>query len=240
MSPLSPILALLAGVLTVFSPCILPLLPILFGSAGARHAGGPAALAVGLAASFTLVGLIFALLGAQAAFDPQVFKWAGGGALALVGLVLVTPAFGRRIAAAGGPAVEWGRACLARFDANGIGGHLVLGSLLGLVWSPCAGPTLGAASLLAAQGKDLAAVVLVMAAFGLGAAGALALIGYGARNAYARWKGRLRLGGNLGRIILGVSLLMLGALMLTGFDHIVEAALTQATPAWLAQLTSRY
>lgn len=240
MSPLSPVLALLAGVLTVFSPCILPLLPILFGSAGARHAGGPAALAVGFAASFTVVGLIFAPAGGAGRLRSTSLQVGGRRALALVGLVLVTPALGRRIAAAEGPAVEWGQARLARFDANGIGGHLVLGSSLGLVWSPCAGPTLGAASLLAAQGKDLAAVVLVMAAFGLGAAGALALIGYGARNAYARWKGRLRLGGNLGRIILGVSLLMLGALMLTGFDHIVEAALTQATPAWLAQLTSRY
>lgn len=240
MSPVSPALALLAGALTVFSPCVLPLLPILFGSAASRGRWAPAALALGLASSFTLVGLLIASVGVQAAFDPAAIKTAGGAALALIGTVMVTPVLSRKLAVAGGPVVDWGQARLSRFEASGWGGHALLGALLGLVWSPCVGPTLGAATLLAAQGRDLGQVGLVMAAFGLGAAGALALIGYVGRRSYGLWKARLRLGGGVGRRVLGGSLVMLGLMMATGLDHAVETVLVQITPDWLTRLTSRF
>lgn len=240
MSPLSPVLALIAGVLTVFSPCVLPLLPIIFGSAAARHRWAPAALAGGLAASFTLVGLAVAALGAQASFDPQIFKSIGGAIMLVLGLVMVTPVLSRRVAVAGGPLVDWGQSQLARFDAAGVWEHALLGGLLGLVWSPCVGPTLGAASLLAAQGRNLGQVALVMGVFGLGSAGALALIGYAARHSYAKWKSKLRFGGAIGRIMLGGSLFLIGVLMVTGLDRIVETALVQASPDWLTRLISRY
>ena len=67
--------------------------------------------------------------------------------------------------------VRWLRAC------SGLAGQFAVGLLLGAVWSPCVGPTLGAASLLASQGKDLPQVALTMVVFGIGAAVPLILLG---------------------------------------------------------------
>jgi len=66
-------LALLAGVLSVLSPCVLPLLPIVLGTAASQHRLGPAALAAGLALSFTAIGLFVATIGFAAGLDPEFF-----------------------------------------------------------------------------------------------------------------------------------------------------------------------
>ena len=97
-----------------------------------------------------------------------------------------------------------GSRVMARFG-QGIGAQFAVGAVLGAVWSPCVGPTLGAASALAAQGRDIGAVAAVMLAFGLGGA-----------------------------------TLTISALILTGFDHRIEAALVAVSPDWLTDLTTRF
>jgi cytochrome c-type biogenesis protein len=240
VSIISPLLALAAGVLSVLSPCVLPLLPILLSGAASRHPLGPAALAAGLAASFTLVGLALSTVGYAVGLDAQLLGRVGGATLVLVGVVLLTPTLRLRLAAAAAPLEAWGQQRVARLEVDGPIGQAGLGALLGLVWTPCVGPTLGAASLLAARGRDLAEVSIVMLAFGLGAAGALAAIGYLARTSLSRWTVRLRGGGELGRRALGASLMLLGALMAFGLEHQIEAALVGLSPDWLTRLTSRY
>jgi cytochrome c-type biogenesis protein len=108
------------------------------------------------------------------------------------------------------------------------------------VWSPCAGPTLGAASVLAAQGKDLGQVAAVMAAFGAGAAAPLLLLGLISREALTGWRKRLMEGARRGKMLLGILLLALGASIASGLDKRVETMLVDASPAWLSELSSRY
>jgi cytochrome c biogenesis protein CcdA len=115
----------------------------------------------------------------------------------------------------------------------------VLGLLLGAVWSPCVGPTLGAASLLAAQGRDLASVAAVMGAFGLGTAIPLIAIGSLSRQVFLRWRGRLMSTARGGKVLLGGGALAVAVLILTGLDRPVEAALVAASPSWLTTLTTR-
>ena len=75
------------------------------------------------------------------------------------------------------PLANWANGRLEGRDTGGPAGQFGVGVLLGAVWSPCVGPTLGAASLLAAQGRDLGQVALTMFVFGLGAALPLLALG---------------------------------------------------------------
>ncbi len=108
------------------------------------------------------------------------------------------------------------------------------------MWAPCVGPTLGAASVLAAQGEHLGQVAVTMAAFGIGAALPLLLMGLLSREAMMRWRGRLLEAGHGGKVALGLMLALVGVMILTGLDKVIEAWLVELSPEWLTQLTTRY
>jgi cytochrome c-type biogenesis protein len=112
--------------------------------------------------------------------------------------------------------------------------------LLGAVWSPCVGPTLGAASLLAAQGRDLGQVAAVMLVFGLGAALPLLALGILSREAVMRWRHRLAAAGPGLKAGFAAVLVALGALVITGLDKTLETVLVDASPQWLTDLTTRF
>lgn len=240
MTLLTPALAFLAGVLTILSPCVLPLAPILASSATAQHRLGPLALAVGLALSFSAVGLFVATIGFTIGLDGDTLRTAGGWIMLAVGLVLVVPRLELAFAGAAAPLSNWTNERTAAFEGNGLWGQAALGGLLGVVWSPCVGPTLGAASALAAQGEDLAGVALVMAMFGLGAASVLTAIGYGARAMIGAHRGVLNAIGKHGKRFLGWALVLVAVLILSGLDRALETALVNLSPAWLTNLTTRY
>ena len=240
MSTLSPILAYLAGVLSILSPCVLPLVPIVLSSAATQHKLAPLALAGGLAVSFTLVGVFVATIGFAIGIDSDFVRRAGGAALSLIGVVLLTPSLQLRFAHAAGPAGAWANERLEGFQAAGLSGQAGLGVLLGAVWSPCVGPTLGAASLLAAQGQDLVQVAIVMLAFGFGAASIMVALGYVSAAALKRLRDRMRDTGAVGRTALGGALVVLGLLIVVGADRMLEAYLVEISPDWLTALTTRY
>lgn len=232
--------AFLAGLLSVLSPCVLPLLPIVFGAAASRSRAGPVALALGVALSYVIIGLFLATLGFELGLDGAWLRRAIALAMILVGLVLALPALQYRVAAAGGPISDWANAKLSAISAQGLGAQFIIGALLGAAWSPCVGPTLGAASLLAARGDSLGQVALTMSAFGIGAALPLALIGGLSRVALARWRTRIATGGAGARIILGALMLGLGVIMIADLDRQFEAVLVAASPEWLTRLTTAF
>ena len=233
-------LALLAGVLSVLSPCVLPLLPIVLGTAASAHRLGPVALAAGLAISFTAIGLFGATVGFAAGLDTGVFRTISAILLIGVGLVLLVPKLQEQFALAAAPVSNWAGSYTDTFTPGGLGGQFGLGLLLGAVWSPCVGPTLGAASVLAAKGEDLGQVALTMLAFGIGAALPLMLLGFVSREAMMRWRGRLMETGSIGKTLLGLLLVAVGVLVATNLDKRLETILVDASPAWLTELTTRF
>ncbi|MCX7347875.1 MAG: hypothetical protein NTU78_19520 [Alphaproteobacteria bacterium] len=96
------------------------------------------------------------------------------------------------------------------------------------------------ASILAARGENLASVMLIMAAFGIGAALPLLILGSLSREFYQKWRGRMIGSGTVLKPVLGVILAVTGLMILTGFDKRVEARLVELSPAWLTELTTRY
>jgi cytochrome c-type biogenesis protein len=135
---------------------------------------------------------------------------------------------------------NWVEGQFGGFAAQGLGGQFLLGLLLGAVWSPCVGPTLGAASILAAKGENLGEVALTMVAFGIGAAIPLIAIGLLSREALSRWRGRLMEAGKGGKVLLGGVLIAIGLLVATGLDKRLETFLVDASPAWLTRLTTQF
>lgn len=234
------IMAFLAGMLSTLSPCVLPLLPIVVGSAMVEHRLGPLALAAGLAISFIIVGTFVASVGFAIGLDAGFFRSVGAVLISGIGIVLMVPRLQTVFATAVGPVSSWTEGRLAEFGASGICGQFGLGVILGVVWSPCVGPTLGAASLLAAQGKNLGQAALTMGVFGIGAALPLLLIGLASREVLIRWRDKLTRIGSVGKSLLGVFLLLIGASILTGIDRVLESHLVEISPAWLTELTTRF
>jgi len=237
---MTTLLALLAGVLSTLSPCVLPLLPVVLGTAVSQHRLGPAALATGLAISFVVIGLFVALVGFSIGLDLDVFRTIGGFVLVGIGSVLLVPQLQTRLATAASPVGTWTERRFGGFESGGLRGQFMIGLLLGAVWSPCVGPTLGAASMMAARGENLGQVTLTMLAFGIGAALPLLVLGALSREALLRWRGRLLGAGKGGKMILGAVLVTVGILVISGLDKQAEAAIVAASPQWLTDLTTRF
>jgi cytochrome c biogenesis protein CcdA len=233
-------LALLAGLLSILSPCVLPLVPIVLGAAAISHPLGALALAGGLAVSFTGLGLLLAVAGFGLGIDAGTFRMVAAGIMIVLGAILLIPAWQAQLAAIGGPLSNWADRHFGRFASAGLAGQFAVGLLLGAVWSPCVGPTLGAASLLASQGRDLPQVALTMAVFDIGAALPLVLFGLisGARLMGVR--SRLLSAGKVGKGLLGGAFLVIGFAIVSGADKWIETVLVDASPQWLTQLTTSF
>lgn len=233
-------LGFLAGLLSTLSPCVLPLIPILLATALASHRLGAYALALGLMLSFTLIGLFVATLGASLGLDAASFRAAAAALLIAFALVLLSSKLQQRFASATSGLGAAGDRLLSRLPLGGLGGQFVVGLVLGVIWSPCVGPTLGAASTLASQGSQLGQVALLMALFGLGAGAPLVLLGSLSRATVMRLRGRMLAAGHNGKLLLGGVMLLLGVAILTGWDKQLEAWAVDVSPAWLTELTTRF
>jgi cytochrome c biogenesis protein CcdA len=236
----STIFALLAGVLSTLSPCVLPLLPVILVAATSEHRLGPVALASGLALSFVVIGMFVATIGYGIGLDASFFRIIAAMVLIGIGVILLVPQLQTQVAAAAAPISGWADERFGGIQTGGLSGQFSLGLLLGAVWSPCVGPTLGAASVLAAQGENLAQVAFVMLAFGVGAALPLLLLGLLSRETLMRWRGRLLDAGKTGKAALGGLLIVMGLLIISGLDKRLEAVLVEASPAWITEITTRY
>jgi len=233
-------LSLLAGALSTLSPCVLPLLPIVLGAAVTSHRRGPLALAAGLATSFTVAGVALGSIGLYFGLDQSWLRKGGAIMLLIFGVVLLSTALQSRLAASMAGLSSAGNLLAGRLPANGLFGQFVLGLLLGLVWAPCVGPTLGVAATLASQSHALVQVTFVMLVFGIGAALPLALVGSLSREATQRWRAGLVSFGTAGKNALAVVLLVVSVAILTGMDKRIEAILVDRSPAWLTDLTTRF
>jgi cytochrome c biogenesis protein CcdA len=249
--------------LSVLSPCVLPLVPIVFGSAVAAHRFGAMALGLGLTLSFVIVGLFVATIGFSLGLDGELFRRIGAGLLLVFGVLMLFPVLQARLVAVfGAISQSFGNRLggglqqrVQDFQPVGIFGQFALGLLLGLIWSPCVGPTLGAAATLAAQRQDLGAVTVLMLIFGVGASLPLLAIGLVLGHLRQRpaeagqgetietigaWRRSGLLAGRIGKTVLGGLLVLVALLILSGHDRQLEAQLVAWSPAWLTALTTRF
>jgi len=164
--------AYLAGVLTVVSPCILPVLPFVFTRAGQsfRQAGLP--MLAGMVVSFAGVATLAAVAGNWVVTANQTGRWLAMLLLAVFGLALLAPSLATRLTA---PLVVLGERLARHAQGGSAGGSVLLGVATGLLWAPCAGPVLGLILTGAALNGPNVSTSLLLLAYAAGAATSLAL-----------------------------------------------------------------
>lgn len=232
--------AFAAGTLSLLSPCTLPLLPIILASALSAGRLGGVALAAGLAISFTVLGLFVALAGHSIGLTEDRVRLFGAVVLIAFGFVLLVPALEARMSVALEPLGTWAAGRFAGGRGDSLAGQGAIGLALGAIWSPCVGPTLGAAALMASRGENVGQVAVTMLAFGLGAGIPLALLGLLPQRAVSGMRSAMARTGYVGRRLLGLMLVVVGVAIATGLDKRAEAALLSIMPAWLLDLTTRF
>jgi|SRR5579859_8060227 len=231
-------LGFLAGAATLLSPCVLPILPILLASALSRHRWGGAMLALGLSLSFAVAGTFLATLGASIGLDASTLRRIAAVLMVLFGLAMLLPSWQRVFARITSRVGNAGQQALGSIRGDGGFSQFLIGLMLGLVWSPCVGPTLGAATTLAAQGQHLSQIALLMAVFGLGAGLPLMALSTVSGASMTRMRGALVSAGSVAKSVLGGCFVLIGVLVLTGLDRKFEAILLSISPDWLTRLTT--
>ncbi|HET9354633.1 MAG TPA: cytochrome c biogenesis protein DipZ [Sphingomicrobium sp.] len=199
------LLAYLGGILTILSPCILPVLPFVFARADRPFLPNGLPLLAGMAATFALFATLASLGGEAALAANQWGRWI---ALTLLGgfaLLLIFPALAER---AMRPLVQLGDRLAARSDdSGGIGSSLLLGVATGLLWAPCAGPILGLILTGAALGGASTQTALLLFAYSAGAATSLALALLIGGRVYAAMRRSIGAGETVRRV-LGILVLL--------------------------------
>jgi cytochrome c-type biogenesis protein len=230
-------LSFAAGVLAALSPCVLPLLPLVVGAAARGHRAGPLALAAGMVAMFTTLGVLLASMRGRLPIDDEFMRYASAMLLGLAGLVMMSALLHDRFSGMFTPLASAAARLSAR-AGDGLGGQFTVGALLGGVWSPCAGPTLGAALGLAGRSDSMGHAVLMLTAFGVGSATPLVATAYASRGMLTRRATALRIGRS-GQVLLGGLLVLTAVLVWSGFDKIIEGSLVEHLPSWWVAILAR-
>jgi cytochrome c-type biogenesis protein len=235
------LLAYVAGLLTLINPCVLPVLPIVLAASLQSDRRGPLALAAGLSLSFVLFGLFILVVGASVGIDQASLTTMGAWLMIFFGAVLLVPRLNAGFAAATAGLAGRADGRLREMDAAGsnarLSGQFLGGAMLGAVWSPCVGPTLGGAISLASRGEEIVRAGAVMTAFALGVSTVVVALGFGAREVILRRQQAMRRLAGRAKPILGLTFLCVGLAILMGLDHWLEGQLLDILPAWLQDLS---
>ena len=231
------VLGYLAGLLTLINPCVLPVLPIVLATALQTGRFGPVALAAGMSLSFVALGVLVAFGGQALGVTEETVSNAGAILMIGFGFVLLVPRFSAGFATATAGVAAQADTQIEQTDRDGISGQFVGGVLLGAVWSPCIGPTLGAAISLASQGESLILATSIMVAFALGVSTIILALGYGAQSVIRKRQVSMRKIAHASRPVMGLVFIAVGAAILLKFHHTIEIWALDNMPAWLLDLS---
>lgn len=230
-------LSLAAGSLTTLSPCVFPLLPLVLGGALQASRLAPVALGVGMAASFAAIGMVLGALGPALGLDGDHVRGAGAWLLIAFAAVMLVPAWSERFTLLMAPLASGANAASSRLSGGSLASALLLGAVLGLVWSPCSGPLLASALTLVASEGGVLRGGLILGAFGVGAAIPLVAVAYASRAGFVRARDWVLARVHAIRKGFAVLLGLMGIAILTGGDKWLEARVNALLPEGWLRLT---
>lgn len=226
-----------AGLLTLINPCVLPVLPIVLATALQANRSGPLLLAIGMNLSFVMLGLTVAAFGHALGLNEDDVSRGAAVVMIGFGLILLVARFAGAFATVTAGFSRRADDQLDGLDQSSPVGLLMSGALLGAVWSPCVGPTLGGAISLASQGQSLGYAGAIMASFALGVSTVILLLGHGARSALQRHQSWMRQLAVSARPILGGVFVAVGLILFFRLHYVAEAWLLDHMPVWLLNLS---
>jgi cytochrome c-type biogenesis protein len=223
---LEVLFAVLAGILTVGAPCILPLLPILLGSSvGSQSKTRPVFIATGFVVMFSIVGLSLSYLTTALQISPDLLRTIATICLAVFGLFMLWPTPFEKVTAYLSSFTTKAAALSSQAGTGNLGGF-ILGLMLGLIWTPCAGPVLGSIlTLIATQGSTAQSGIL-LGAYAIGAGIPMLLIAYGGQlitskvRALAPYTTRIQQ-------VFGVVIILLAVVIYFEYDLIIQAKILE-------------
>jgi len=230
--------AFLAGIVTVLSPCILPVLPVVLSGGIGGGKARPWGVITGFTASFTVFTLTLSTLVQTLGLDPDLLRWVAAGLILLFGLVLVVPVLKDKFMA-------WTTALVSRSSApvkpgkpaGGYWAGLVLGLGLGLVWTPCVGPIMASVISLALSQSVDASSIFITLAYTFGTAIPLFFIMIGGRTLLnkAPWFTKHSSGIQRG---FGVLMVVTAVALFSGADRAFSTWLLTTFPSYGSGLTA--
>jgi len=226
------LLALAAGVATVLSPCILPILPIVLATSTGRGRGGPLLIIAGFVATFAASGLLIGTLAASSGALQGVIRDGAIGVLLLAGLACFWP---RPFELAVMKFQQWRNGWRpqrspAAGEAGGRFAALLVGASLGLAWTPCAGPVLASVLSLAATSQAPGKAATLLGVYAVGAGLPMLLVAYGGHWVSSRLR-FFQYRADLFRRLFGALAIGVALLQLFQYDVLVSAWATQWLPS---------
>ncbi len=232
--------AILAGLLTSFSPCVISALPFVISSSFSENKKGPLFLVGGLITSFVLLGVLFGLSTKVFGLEQETLKHATAVVFILIGLVFLFSQLGNYLSALVSPIANSSNNLANRIDLKGSFGQFLLGFLFGIIWSPCSGPTLGYALTLVAKENNIPFGALIMFIYGLSASLPLLFVAYVSKSFIQKNMGKVNSVYYFVKKAMGIFLILLGVLTLSGLDKVIEAFIIRNIPEFLLDLITKF
>lgn len=231
-------LSFLAGMISTLSPCVLPVLPLIVGSAIQKNRLGPLYLSIGMVLSFSTFGLVFAV-GVEM-ISIHILKMFGASVMIAGSLFLMIPRLSDVGVKIFSPIANLADRKQSGAKKDGIWQFIVTGIMFGALWAPCTGPTLGIAIGMAARSETQIQSLLLFVLFGIGAAVPLLLIAYSLRNYFDRHKSSLISFGEKSKVLFGWTIFIVGTIMLFNIDKTIESMLINVLPDWWVHIISMF
>ncbi len=219
-----------AGGMSLLAPCVLPLLPLIVTGSLKNSKWGPLLSALGLTLSFTFFGILTNVF--SSVFDPNSIRKMGAVLLIVVSSMFLLPSFKSLFANQLQKVSDFGIKLQTKVKMENPISEFLGGFLLGMIWSPCTGPTLALAVGLASQSENLFHATLVFLFFGLGAGLGMLCFGFLIRS-FKQFREKLFVFGGFLNFLAGVFSLIVGLLILSDTDVLVEEFVLNKMPNWL-------
>ncbi len=224
------LLSFVSGLITILSPCIWPLLPIIFSAASAAGKKRPLGLSLGIITSFTLLTLTLSYVEKIVPVNPDVFRMAAIGIISVLGVMMIFPSL---LVGLEGLAARLSGFLprTASAQGSGVGSGYLTGFFIGIMWAPCASPILAAVATVAAmQALDLK-VLAVALAFACGLAVPLFILALVGSVFFGRLRRLSRFTGGIQKAF-GVVMIVSALLIFTNYDKVFESWVLDTFPGY--------
>lgn len=228
------VFAFLAGIFTVLSPCILPILPIILSAGTSGGRWRPFGVILGLVASFSFFTLSLTALVQATGLSPNILRYAAILLISLFGLVMISPGLSAWFAKITAPIAQWGQRVQGTEVKTGFGGGFFLGIALGLLWTPCAGPILAAITTIVATQAINLSTIFITIFYSVGAGLPMLLIAYGSNKIIQSSK-HLTEHLDIIRKVFGYLMLLAALSIAFHWDMVIQQQITRFFPPVLIE-----